>query len=114
MILLWLTRGRTWGFRFLRRGESLDPIPEYDSAFAGLKDEKEGCLRVGDRVALRLLDPLGRQDAAGRTIPHDFVLTGDLANQVTTVADGIRAVWPLVESDYLDVYDTDTPPSPRG
>ena len=34
MSLIWATRGRTWGFRFLRDGGFPDPLPVYDLAFS--------------------------------------------------------------------------------
>jgi len=114
MILLWLTRGRTWGFRFLIRGELADPLPVYDSAFNGLGDKSEVCRRMGDKVALRFVDPQGREDAAGRPIAHDFVLDGELAVEVNSLADGIRLVWPMVESEYSNAYSLEAPSSVGG
>lgn len=97
MKLIWATRGRHWGFRFLQRGGFDDPLPEYESAFAGFEDSPEVCAKVGDRVALRFPDPQGRKDLAGRVIPHDFVVYPPLAEQVNSIADGIELVWMLPE-----------------
>ena len=72
MSLIWVTRGRTWGFRFLRDGGFKDPLPVYEEAFSGVEDEPEVWNRVGEKVALRFPDPLERKDLAGRVIPHDF------------------------------------------
>ena len=47
MKLIWATRGRTWGFRFLRDGGFEDPLPVYDEAFSEVGDEPEVCRRVG-------------------------------------------------------------------
>lgn len=110
MSMIWATRGKTWGFRFLRRGGLSDPLPSYEAAFAELEGQPEGLARVGDRVALRFPDPEGRTDRAGRVIPHDFVLSGDLAARVHSVADGIAEVWPLVAEEYAGVWDLATPP----
>ena len=112
MIVIWATRGREWGFRFLRRGGLSDPLPPYEAAFAELEGEPEGVRRIGDRVALRFADPQGRTDRAGRVIPHDFVLSGDLAARVHSVADGIAEVWPMVAAEYAGVWENPTPPSP--
>ncbi len=108
--MIWATRGRTWGFRFLRTGGLGDPLPSYEAAFAELDGQREGVARLGDRVALRFLDPEDRADRSGRVIPHDFVLCGDLAARVHSVADGIAEVWPLVAEEYGQVWDTVTPP----
>lgn len=114
MIRLWATRGHTWGFRFLIRPQGADPLPEYEQAFAGLEDDAEACRRTGRLLALRLPDPEQRTDHAGRRIPHDFVLTGDLASRVRTVADGYALVWPLVAEEYAKAWDADRPPAARG
>ena len=37
MTLIWATRGRTWGFRFLRDGGLEDPLDTYEEAFAGIE-----------------------------------------------------------------------------
>lgn len=110
MSLIWATRGRTWGFRFLRRGGLRDPLPPYEAAFTELEGLPEGVARVGERVALRFADPDGRTDRSGRVIPHDFVLSGDLAARIHSVADGISEVWPLVAEEYARAWDSVTPP----
>ena len=51
MSLIWATRGRTWGFRFLRDGGFEDPLPVYDSAFAGIESGPSAIHRVGGTVA---------------------------------------------------------------
>jgi hypothetical protein len=104
--LIWATRGRTWGFRFLRDGGFADPLPEYDAAFAGAGDEPAVCRRAADgRVALRLPDPRKRTDRAGRVITHEFVVFPPLADSIRSVDDGLRLVWPLVAEDYDTVWD---------
>lgn len=111
MSLIWATRGRNWGFRFLRDGGFQDPLPEYDAVFSGVEDEPEAWRRVAEKVALRFPDPLGRKDAAGRVIPHEFVAFGPLAEGVASVADGLRLIWPLVAEEFARVWDRPTPPS---
>lgn len=111
MSMIWATRGRTWGFRFLRKGGLDDPLPLYEAASAGLDGLPEGVARVGDRVALRFPDPAGRTDRSGRVIPHDFVLMGDLAARVHSVADGVQEVWPLVADEYAQVWERPTGPT---
>jgi len=105
MSYIWATRGHRWGFRFLSDGGQSDPLPAYDAAFADADDSLNVCHRAGDAVALRFADPLGRRDAAGRVIPHEFVLFGELADRVASVADGLAVVWPLVEERYAAQWD---------
>lgn len=114
MSLLWATRGRTWGFRFLRQGEFGDPLPVYDEAFSGVEDVSEVFRRDGERVALRFPDPLKRKDRAGRVIPHDFVAFAPLADQIDSVEDGLRLVWPLVAKEFARVWKLPKPPSAGG
>ena len=114
MKLIWATRGRTWGFRFLRDGGFPDPLPEYDKVFSGVEDAQEAWRRVGKAVALRFPDPLGRKDVAGRLIPHEFVAFGPLADGIDSVEDGLREVWPLVAYEFARVWELPKPPSVYG
>ena len=109
--LIWATRGRSWGFRFLLDGGLADPLVEYERIFADLGDEPTALRRVAGKVALRFPDPLGRRDAAGRVIPHEFVVSGDLANDIESAEDGRQRVWPPVAEAYAQVWDADEPPS---
>jgi len=115
---IWATRGRSWGFRFLLDGEYPDPLPPYERVFSGVEDEPRLCVRVGDQVALRFPDPLGRRDAAGRVIPHDFVIfkplddEEPLADKIHSVEEGLEKVWPLVRDVFAQVWDTTRPPDP--
>ncbi|MBQ1059173.1 hypothetical protein NMK34_19305 [Micromonospora sp. BRA006-A] len=110
MSLIWATRGRVWGFRFLLTGGFPDPLPEYEAAFAGAGDAPEICHAVGDRVALRIADPLGRQDQSGRLIPHEFVICGPQAAEIRSVADGLALVWPQVAGEFERVWELPRPP----
>ena len=114
MKLIWATRGRTWGFRFLLDGGFKDPLPVYDEVFSGVEDEQEVCHRVAETVALRLTDPLKRKDASGRLIPPEFVVFGPLADRVNSVEVGLRLVWPLVAADFARVWELSKPPSHIG
>lgn len=111
MRLIWATRGRTWGFRFLLDGGFPDPLPEYDAVFSDVEDQPEVCHRVGEKLALRFPDPLGRKDAAGRVIPHEFIVYGPLADVITSVEDGLRLVWrqPQVSGEFARVWDLPSP-----
>jgi len=109
--VIWATRGRSWGFRFLRRGGLADPLELYEATFSAIGDEPESWCRVAGRVGLRFPDPAGRRDASGRTIPHDFVLLGDWADGLASVNDGRRRIWPQVADEYERVWDAEEPPS---
>jgi hypothetical protein len=109
--LIWATRGWSWGFRFLLDGGLADPLFDYEELFGELQDETTGWRRAAGRIALRFPDPLGRSDAAGRVIPHDFVVLRASAADVESVEDGLRRVWPLVAETYARVWDTAVPPS---
>jgi len=108
--LIWATRGRTWGFRFLLSGGFPDPLPEYEKAFAAVPGTAEAVLAGDGFVAARFLDPEGRCDQSGRPIPHEFVLYGDQAEGITTVQDARAILWPLVRERYAEVFDRAEPP----
>lgn len=107
--IIWATRGRVWGFRFLLDAGLDDPLPDYERAFGDLRDAPKAWRRHERQVALRFPDPLGRQDSAGRVIPHEFVLFGDAAAGVDSVEDGLNKVWPLVSEWYERIWATPNP-----
>jgi hypothetical protein len=109
--LIWATRGRSWGFRFLLDGGFRDPLLPYDHGFSGLEGLSEGWRRVGTNVALRIQDPEERRDLSGRLILHEFVVPAPLSNQVTSVEDGLILIWPLVSGIFERVWDGPNPPS---
>jgi hypothetical protein len=109
MSIIWATRGRTWGFRFLLSGGLNDPLPTYEAAFSRVGLQPEAWTRVGDRVALRFLDPLDRTDQSGRVIPHDFVLSDSDAVDVQSVDDGRRLIWPQVAEKFSRIWDLTDP-----
>ncbi len=41
MKIIWATRGKTWGYKFLLDGQFADPLPVYERAFSGAEDEPE-------------------------------------------------------------------------
>lgn len=103
--LIWATRGKYWGFRFLRNGGLPDPLPAYEEAFAGVGNESLVYRRIGQTVVLRFPDPEGRTDSAGRVIPHEFVVMPPLANEVNSVDDGLALVWAAVAADYASAWN---------
>ena len=109
--LVWATRGRSWGFRFLLDGGLADPLFQYEEVFGDLQDETTAWRRAAGRIALRFPDPLGRRDAAGRVISHDFIVLRTSAADIKAVEDGPIKIWPLVAETYARVWDTAAPPS---
>lgn len=106
---IWATRGKNWGFRFLRTAGRSNPLEIYEAAFSGVADTSEAFRGTADTVAFRFLDPEKRRDAAGRVIPHEFVLFPPFPGRVSSVADGFRLVWPLVRNDFARDWEQPRP-----
>lgn len=109
--LIWATRGRSWGFRFLLDGGLSDPLQDYERTFAGIGDDPTAFRRGAGKTALRFPDPLSRRDASGRVIPHEFVVFGNLADEIGSVEDGLQRIWPIVAGAFAAVWDAEGPPS---
>jgi hypothetical protein len=108
---IWATRGRAWGFRFLRKGGLPNPLAVYEAAFSKVGDEPELWRRVGDKMVLRFPDPEGRRDAAGRVIPHNFVLLGGCVDGINSFEDAFQRIWHEVSQEFDRVWDKNEPPS---
>lgn len=108
--LIWATRGRHWGFRFLLDGGLDDPLPLYRRVFADAEQSSEVFTSDGALVGVRFSDPEGRRDSAGRAIPHEFVALDDLASKISDVKDGVAVVWPIVSSAYASAWLAAEPP----
>jgi hypothetical protein len=85
----------------------------YEATFSKVGDEPELWRRVGDKMALRFPDPEGRRDAAGRVIPHDFVLLGDCVDGINSFEDAFQRIWHEVAQEFERVWDKNEPPSAR-
>ena len=110
--LIWATRGRSRGFRFLLRGGFDDPLPHFERVFADLDDAPSTWRLVSSgEVALRLADPCSRRDGSGRVIAHEFVVPANLGARIASVEDGRQQVWALVEASYARIWDAKEPPS---
>lgn len=114
MSMIWATRGRQWGFRFLRAAGFSDPLPIYESAFSSVDDASQVMRRNNDVVVLRLSDPNGRRDQSGRVIPHEFVIFEPLASRVHSIDDALQEVWPLVADRFAEVWDKTEVPAIDG
>lgn len=108
---IWATRGKNWGFRFLRTAGRSNPLAIYEASFAGVEDTTETFQANAETVAFRFLDPEKRRDAAGRVIPHEFVLFRPLPGRVNSVDDGFQLVWPLVRDDFARDWEQPRPRS---
>ena len=111
MRFIWATRGRTWGFRFLENNDFADPLPQYELMFAGNETDSALFKRAGTNVGLRFPDPLNREDAAGRPIPHEFVVFPPLADEINSLEQGMDLIWPLVADTYASIW-SQVDPSP--
>lgn len=105
---IWATRGRLWGFRFLRDGGFADPLPIYEAAFAGVADQRQVAKRVGGAIVLRFPDPKGRQDHARRVISHDFVIRSTGTSELPAIDDAARVAWESVSAEYDHLWDAPT------
>lgn len=110
MSLIWATRGRYWGFRFLLSGGFSDPLLTYEQAFEGAATGNSVIQQLDGITALRFPDPLGRKDRSGRVIPHEFVLTGNEATQIGSVEEGLQKIWPQVSEYYALVWAKSSAP----
>lgn len=106
---IWATRGREWGFRFLRDGGYPDPLTAYEAAFDGIAHQRSLVRQVGDVIAIRLPDPEGRKDHARRLISHDFVIRETASTALPDVTIAARAAWGSVADEYDDIWDADLP-----
>jgi len=100
MRFIWATRGKHWGFRFLRTGGFSDPLPAYDAAFASLSSTAEAWGSEPGWVALRFPDPDGRKDAAGRIISHEFVVFAPDSEGFASFADARSTLWAEVAGEF--------------
>lgn len=111
MRVIWATRGRSWGFRFLLDGGFGDPLATYEQAFAGTDGQSTVFRRVGANVVIRFPDPEGRRDEAGRVIPHDIVVLPPDAAKIDSLADAFSLVWPSLAAIYEGLWALPTAPT---
>ncbi|WP_286345273.1 hypothetical protein [Frondihabitans sucicola] len=112
--MIWATRGRTWGTRFLLDGGVARPLAIYESAFAGTDDSSDVFRHIDDMVALRLRDPEGRRDEAGRIILHEFVILAPDSTAITTADEAVARVWPQVDAEFARIWDASSATLPEG
>lgn len=105
MSIIWATRGKNWGFRFLRDGGTDDVLRVYDDAFAGLGNSLTEFKSTHDTVAMRIPDPLSRRDRAGRIIPHEFIIAGSDAQDIDSRESAEKFVWAIFADEYAQIWD---------
>lgn len=106
MSIIWATRGKNWGFRFLRDGGlSADVLTTYEEAFAGAGNSLLEFHITAESVAIRFPDPLNRKDRAGRVIPHEFVLTGTDTDGIISLDQAKSLVWPKFADEYAEIWE---------
>jgi len=98
------SRGKDVGFRFIKKGGVPDPIHEYSKVFdghtGGDKFERYG----GGKIAARFLDPEGRKDAAGRTIPHEVIIPKSMSEGINNLDDVVSKIWPMLKPEHDAMY----------
>lgn len=110
-LIIWATRGRRWGFRFLFDAGLKDPLGTYDHLFDGVSETATAFRREGTTAIFRFPDPEGRRDTARRLIPHEFIVFGDSNASIDSAEAGQRLVWPLVSEIYAQVWESAEPPT---
>ena len=110
-LIIWATRGRHWGFKFLLDAGLKEPLHTYDHLFEGVSERASAFRREGTTAVLRFPDPEGRRDTAGRVIPHEFIVFNDATAVIDSAEAGQRVIWPLVAESYSRIWETKEPPS---
>ena len=77
--------------------------------FTGNQTDSAVFKRADSNVGLRFPDPLNREDAAGRLIPHEFVVFPPLADEINSLEQGIEVIWPLVADTYAAAWSQADP-----
>jgi len=111
MNVIWATRGKTWGFRFLLSGRQAHPLALYEEAFIGVDSSPEVFQKRAGALAVRFPDPDGRKDRSGRVIPHEFVVLLPESEKMESFRDAQIALWEQVGAGYAEVWDLPNGPS---
>lgn len=109
MKFIWATRGKNWGFRFLLDGGYVDPLEMYENAFEGNENQPSVYQSRHGLTAVRLEDPEGRVDRAGRVIQHDFVFRTEDANEINNMEDARALLWPMISEKYARIWEVESP-----
>lgn len=94
------SRSKHKGFTFFNDGNSPSPLDELRKAFPD--DVEQPFVRYEGKIASTFIDPEGRTDRAGRTIPHQVIIPKGMTEGINNVDDVVTKIWPLIK----DHYDT--------
>ena len=102
-----LTRGKDYGFRFLDSGGTKTPLSDLEGLFGdSVMDQSAGFFeKNGGVIGASFLDPDGRKDQAGRTIPHFVVVPKSMSKDINNLDDVVSKVWPQLKDRYPYTYD---------
>lgn len=109
MKFIWATRGKNWGFRFLLDGGFADPLEIYEYAFEGNENQPTVYQDRQGLTAVRLGDPEGRLDRAGRVIQHDFVFRTEDATEINNLEGARAKLWPGISEKYSRIWEVESP-----
>jgi len=105
MNFVWATRGRTWGFRFLRTDGLATPLEVYEEALVGSDGAPFAFTQRAETLAVRFPDPEQRKDRAGRVIPHEFVVLAPDHLRFSDCESACAELWQEVEEEYASIWD---------
>ena len=108
--ILWATRGVKKGFRFQEDGGLSNPVSVYEDAFGPNADKIPSTNEYFEElenggVAVSFPDPEGRKDFSGRTIPHNIIIPPPMAENIKTIEDVERDIWPQLSDAYDKFYE---------
>lgn len=107
MEIIWATRGKHWGHKFLLDGGYKDPLPPYLEAFSGFENSRHVFERCNGHLALRFPDPEERHDESGRLIYHDLVISGHAITDARSYDEACSFMWPLIADEYSKLWDAE-------
>jgi hypothetical protein len=99
--MLHASRGKTKGFSFFKTGDLAEPYPAYEKAF-GKDSFTDGLFERydGGKIAASFLDPEGRRDQSGRSIPHQVIIPKSMSSGINNIDDVKKHIWPLLKETY--------------
>lgn len=106
MRYIWYTRGWDWGGRFLSDAGLADPLPTFEAAIDGLPDLDETWSGPGIPLALRIIDPKGRQDRSGRPIVHEVAVLDEVPAEIADLPAAREWVWSIIGPRYDELWRT--------
>ena len=110
--VIYSSRGKNKGFRFLEDGGTKTVLSEWEKAFGADGGEAgshgDFFKKYEGKIAAQFMDPKGRRDAAGRLIPHSIILPPTMTEGVNSIEDVKTKVWPTLEKTYDAFWEEST------